>query len=290
MTVPVPGPPKPFDPSYKPATSITKLSATAQLEDILAILERDGGVILTNLVSPEDLAAIDADVETHRPMARTTEKSAMAIVPKETLSIAGLVGKSPTIAKICEKPVLADLRSAILQEKFSVIREEVIEENVIDPLLSISMTFHIGYGAPRQRLHRDDNVHGIRHDREFDLKKASQFACLIAGCKTTQANGATMFVPGSHKWDDTRRPRTDEVCFAGMSLMIAWITNGKRLMISQKWSLAQHSSSWRVATTVVATILCLVKYAKCMDYSSFVATCAQKKISSWRFQEAKSLI
>lgn len=95
------------------------------------------------------------------------------------------------------------------------MREDIAEENVIDPLLSISITLHIGYGSPRQILHRDDNVHGIRHGGRFELSKVSQFGCLIAGTKTTRENGATMFVPGSYRWDDERRPSVDEVCFAG---------------------------------------------------------------------------
>ena len=209
------GPPEPIDSSYTPSTSITQLSADSPIEEILAIIERDGGVILTDFTTPECLVAIDQDVEAHRKQTRTTEKSALKIIPKETLAVPALVGKSPTIAKICEHPVLEKLRSTILEERFSVIRENIIEENTIDPLLSISITFYIGSGAPRQRLHRDDNVHGIRHGGEFELKKASQFGCLIAGSRTTRQNGATMFVPGSHKWDDNRTPRLDEVCFAG---------------------------------------------------------------------------
>ncbi|KAH7054388.1 hypothetical protein B0J12DRAFT_451851 [Macrophomina phaseolina] len=212
----VSGHPPPIDSSYMPTSSITQLPADAPIEEILSIIERDGGVILTDFASAEELAAIDADVEVHKQNAPTTEGSALGLIPKETLVVPGLVGKSPTVAKICESPVLEQLRTSILQENFSVIREDYDEPNTIDPLLSVSITLHIGYGAPRQTLHRDDNVHGIKHGGEFDLKKASQFGCLIAGVKTTRQNGATMFIPGSHKWDDSRRPRLDEVCFAEM--------------------------------------------------------------------------
>ncbi|KAK7432153.1 hypothetical protein QQZ08_001098 [Neonectria magnoliae] len=208
--------PPPLDPSYTPSTSIVSIAANSPIEDILTIIERDGGVILTDLVTPEDLATIEEDIKPYKEATKSTEDSALHIIPKETLAVPGLVGKSPTVAKICEFPVLEKLRTSILQEKFSVIREDFIEENCIDPLLSISMTLHIGYGAPRQRLHRDDNVHGTRHGHEFDLSKAGQFACLIAGTRTTRQNGATMFIPGSHKWDDSRSPELDEICFAEM--------------------------------------------------------------------------
>jgi len=205
--------------THEPNAAIKKLPADSPIEDILSVIEADGGIILTDLVSSEQLAAIDADVEFQKEKAPSTEGSALSIIPKETLAVPGLVGKSDTVAELCEHPVLEQLRKNILEYKFSVIREDFIEENTIDPLLSISTTLHIGFNAPRQRLHRDDNVHGIKHDIPFRLDQQSQFACLIAGTKTTRANGATMFIPGSHKWDDERVPRTDEVCFAGKSCL-----------------------------------------------------------------------
>ncbi|KIW03325.1 uncharacterized protein PV09_05537 [Verruconis gallopava] len=216
IATPIPGPPEPIPSSYQPKCAIKKLPADSTLEDILTVIEQDGGVILTDLVSAEQLAAIDADVEAEKEWTPTTENSALSIIPKETLVVPGLVGKSDTIAELCEHPVLEQLRKHILEYRFSVIREDFVEENIIDPLLSISSTLYIGYGAPRQRLHRDDNVHGIKHDMPFQLNQQSQFACLVAGSRTTRENGATMFVPGSHKWDDSRRPRLDEVCFAEM--------------------------------------------------------------------------
>jgi ectoine hydroxylase-related dioxygenase (phytanoyl-CoA dioxygenase family) len=208
-------PPQTIDPSYTPSVSIQSLPSSAPIQEILEIIERDGGVILTNLVTAEQLTAIDEEVDAFQKSAPTTENSALHIIPKQTLVVPGLVGKSQTISDICEFPVLDQLRSSILQEEFSVNREGLVEENSIDPLLSLSCTLHIGYGAQRQILHRDDNVHGIRHAAPFELKKASQFGCLIAGTQTTRKNGATMFIPGSHKWDDERVPELEEICFAG---------------------------------------------------------------------------
>jgi ectoine hydroxylase-related dioxygenase (phytanoyl-CoA dioxygenase family) len=210
-------PPNPISTSYSPTVSIRSLPADAPIEDILKVIEEDGGIILKNLVSSEQLNAIEEETAVYQEKKPATENSALHIIPKETTTIPGLIGKSKTVAQICEHPVLDQLRTSILQEKFGVIREEVIEDNYIDPLLSISISLHIGFGAPRQRLHRDDNIHGIKHAGEFDLRKSSQFACLIAATKTTRENGATMFIPGSHKWDDERRPRLDEICFAGTS-------------------------------------------------------------------------
>jgi ectoine hydroxylase-related dioxygenase (phytanoyl-CoA dioxygenase family) len=224
--------PQTIDPSYTPTTSIKSLPANAPIQEILEVIERDGGIILTGLVSAGQLTAVDEEVEAFQKSAPSTENSALHIIPKETLVVPGLVGKSQTMAEICELPVLDQLRASILQEQFTVIREDFVEENSIDPLLSISCTLHIGYGAQRQRLHRDDNVHGIRHADEFNLQKSSQLGCLIAGTKTTRKNGATMFIPGSHKWDDERRPKMEEICFAGKLILSQTLLSHPRCFIN----------------------------------------------------------
>ncbi|KZF24970.1 phytanoyl-CoA dioxygenase [Xylona heveae TC161] len=223
-----PAAPAPIDPSYRPKKSIITAPATAPVEYILSIIARDGGVILKDLVSAEELASIDQELrpwsDRQRRHADETAKlngDAFYTIPRQTVLVPGLVGKSDTIASICEHPVLEQLRQHILQDKFNVYREDWADPNTINPLLSLSVSMNIGYGAPRQRLHRDDNVHGIRHPKpeDWSFKHASQFGCLIAGCDVTRENGATMFVPGSHKWDDQRwaTPQEDDVCFAEMS-------------------------------------------------------------------------
>lgn len=205
----------PIDPSYKPQTGLKKLPVTTSLPTLLSTLSHDGALILTNLATPSTLSAIEDELQPHIPSKPTISNGALAIIPPETLVIPGLVGKSPTVASLCEHSVLDALRSAILRETYSIIREDVIEQHAIEPLLSISCTLNIGCGAPRQKLHRDDNVHGVRHGGKFKLARASQFGVLVAASETTRQNGATMVIPGSHRWDDERRPRPSEVCFAG---------------------------------------------------------------------------
>ena len=86
------GPPEPIEPAYKPRTSITRIPAAAPTEEILEVIERDGGVILTDFATPEDLAAIDRDVEVHRKQTRTTEKKRLADHPQGNTGRAGSRG------------------------------------------------------------------------------------------------------------------------------------------------------------------------------------------------------
>ncbi|KAJ9244421.1 hypothetical protein DTO280E4_1005 [Paecilomyces variotii] len=223
--LPLPVPP-PIDPSYHPKASITTVPASTPVDYIVAILERDGGVILKDLVSQDELDTIEEEVRPWSNKSRVhadnaTNGDAFHIIPPQTTLVPGLVGKSKTVAQICERPVLEGLRQKILLEEYVANREGHVEPTAISPLLSLSMSMNIGYGAPRQLLHRDDTIHGIRHRwnvfQPWSFKHVSQFACLIAGCEVTRENGATMFVPGSHKWDDDRWPTADDVSFAEMS-------------------------------------------------------------------------
>lgn len=208
----------PISSTYKPSVHITSLPATSSIEDIITILDRDGGLILTDFVSKTQLSQIDTELD---PYIKDDENdmSGFNIIPQETKVINGLVGKSPSIASLCEHPHLTELRKRILTDAGDRMIEDHPFSYHLDPLLSISMSFRIGTGAPRQRLHRDDTVHLIDHSIPYQLNKVSQFACLIAAVETKRENGATMFIPGSHKWDHERRPKPEEVTFAGMFIL-----------------------------------------------------------------------
>jgi ectoine hydroxylase-related dioxygenase (phytanoyl-CoA dioxygenase family) len=209
--------PPPIDPSYVPSVSLTKIPATAPIKDIVAILERDGGLILTDLVSSQDVAAVNDELEPYIQKAKAETHAAYDLVPSQTVMVPGVVGKSPTMAKIAEFDVIHQLRTLILHKTCTATWEDRTEEFTIGPLLNSSLTYHMSYGGPRQRLHRDDMIHGIYHGGEYSLSNETMLGFMIAGSKTTRENGATMAIPGSHKWDHTRVPKIDEVCFAGKS-------------------------------------------------------------------------
>jgi swainsonine biosynthesis dioxygenase SwnH1/2 len=214
----IPHPP-PLDPSYHPTASVKHLPKTASLEDVISVLEQDGGLIIDNFVSPQDVSQVASDVAKHHNIVdEKLETTAISIIPKETVLTPGLVGLSPTVAEICEHPLLDGLRKKILTDTWTVTREGYEDHRSTDALLSLTIGFNIGPGAPRQRIHRDDWIHPTKHDGNFDIRKETQFACLIAGTETTQENGATMFVPGSHRLDDSTYPTLDQITFAGACL------------------------------------------------------------------------
>lgn len=205
----------PIDASYQPARAITKIPATSSLDEILAHLERDGGVILTDFVSLETMNRINDELEPYvKPIAETDGYD--DFIGRKTLVIPGLVGKSDTIANILDNNETIDkLLKVLLEERYPAVFENHTEELVTEPLLSISLGFNVGHGSPRQALHRDDMNVSWKHHPDMKINEVSGFSCFLAGTKVTRANGGTMVIPGSHKWEHDRRGRPDEVSFLG---------------------------------------------------------------------------
>ncbi|KAL8752174.1 MAG: hypothetical protein Q9199_005927 [Rusavskia elegans] len=211
-----------MDASYQPSVAITKIPGTSSLEEILAILERDGCVILTDFVSLEKLDKIDEELEPYTKPDGDIKPIGDHVgydnfIGKKTLVIPGLVGKSDTIANILDtNETLEKLRKVILEDRHTAVWEQHTEEIVAEPLLSIALGFSVGHGSPRQALHRDDMIFSSKHRPDLKLNEVDGFSCFLAGSRVTRENGGTMVILGSHKWEHDRAGRADEVSFLEM--------------------------------------------------------------------------
>lgn len=90
------------------------------------------------------------------------------------------------------------------------------EQSVAGPQLNNTVVFSIGPGGYAQVLHRDDPVHHNFHPAtaEHHLGRDTALGLFVAGTKSTRGNGATRFVPGSHLWDySLPPPSNDDQCF-----------------------------------------------------------------------------
>ena len=72
----------------------------------------------------------------------------------------------------------------------------------------------VGPGAKGQILHRDHTVHSVHHYPGTTY--TTIVGCLIAGLDSTEANGATRVIPGSHLWEWTRPPKQEDTVPAVM--------------------------------------------------------------------------
>ncbi|OAG45085.1 hypothetical protein AYO21_00433 [Fonsecaea monophora] len=165
-------------------------------------LERDGAVIVTNLITAEQAAQIRRDLKPHFD-ADGGDKS--GFFPNTTRRAIGLLGKSATCVDLALNPLFNEVASRLLTSKFEYWIGQERQVAVSKPQISSTVGFQVNPGSRQQGLHRDDIDYHVRSGHDSVL-----IGCVVATVKTTRENGATVLIPGSHRWKDDRCPYDHE--------------------------------------------------------------------------------
>ena len=195
---------------------------TADPSNVSAVVQslaRAGGVIIRNVVPQAQLSLIEADV---RPHLEADAPWSGSFFPPETRRAMGLAGKSPTFMRsIPAHPLYQAVCTCILQSTYKSYTGQTLETSISPPQLNNTIVFSIGPGARAQDLHRDDMIH---HNKlppitadQWTSDRETGIGFFIAGKKTTRANGATRFIPGSHLWDTYQPPNEDLTFYAELN-------------------------------------------------------------------------
>ncbi|EXJ86336.1 hypothetical protein A1O3_03287 [Capronia epimyces CBS 606.96] len=202
--------------SKSPVPPVYEFDArTCTATDLVEALKVSGGVVVRNMLKPEEVAQIDADV---RPWLDQDVPWNGDFFPPETRRAFGLVGKSKTFAtRLVGHELWLEVVDALLTSEVSSWVGDKNEASVSKPQLNNTIVFSIGPGARDQSLHRDDLIHHCQHRSvaHHEMGRDSGIGLFVAGKKTTKANGATRFIPGSHLWDYGDGPaREDQTSYA----------------------------------------------------------------------------
>lgn len=166
------------------------LSATAAtVEDVIALLERDGFAIVERYLTPEDVRAKKEDLER---VLRSVPTGRNDFEGFSTQRIYALFAKTRAFDAQAIDPLVLGVVERVLGPGFQ---------------LSAPTGIGIGPGETAQNLHCDDVVYPIpRPHAELVVNT------MWALDDFTEENGATHVVPGSHKWTDkTPDARTETV-------------------------------------------------------------------------------
>ncbi len=185
--------------------TLERIDTSATSEDLCALMERDGAVIVENILTLEQLesmnAEIDRRIEGLSPGLRNpSHEDMIEFYGHSTVRFDGLPGKSDTFQELMLLPQLIETADHFLLP------------NCEDYLFNTGQLIQIGPGETDQMLHRDEDAWQELPPPRPYLEIEAMFALT----DFTKENGATRVVPGSHKWPLDREAKPEEVTQAEM--------------------------------------------------------------------------
>lgn len=177
----------------------------ATADDVCAILNRDGAVIVENAAPAESLLSLNADLDRFVERLGTglrnpTSDRFVEFYGSSTVRFDGLPAKSPAFLDIMQGSLLQDVADILLKP------------NCEDYLLNTAQLIEIHPGEKAQDIHRDEDAWTYLQQRNPLLQVEAMFALT----DFTVENGATQVVPGSHLWPHDRKPESHEILQAVM--------------------------------------------------------------------------
>jgi hypothetical protein len=186
---------------------LTHLPPDAPTADILAVIERDGGVILDGILSPEDTQTFADELA---PLLEAAAPGADSFSGFSTTRVGALIARSSICRQIAAHPALLGLAEGLLGPFSPTVQ------------LSLTQAVNIAPGEGAQILHRDRGLWGGHIPRRIE----TQLGTMIAITDFTHENGATRVVPGSAQWDAKRQAEAHEIASAEMKAGSILVYNG----------------------------------------------------------------
>jgi len=194
---------------------LQRFQASADPDDVVAGIERDGAVIVEGLLSADVVNRVNEEVGTALEAVDPDEELFNDVMKAFhgpfTKQLAGAPGLSRTFAVdvMCNPMLLA-------------IADRVLLPSCARYQLNLGHLLQRGPGSDEQLLHRDELVWSDMPRPGPEL----QLATVIAFVDFTRENGGTRVVPGSHRWPDRNlspieqvmqpRPDADKIAYAEM--------------------------------------------------------------------------
>jgi ectoine hydroxylase-related dioxygenase (phytanoyl-CoA dioxygenase family) len=219
------------------SAGIHRLAASASADEIVAGLRSQGAVIVEGVLAPDLLARFNAEID---PILESVSPKRSYLNPAidwfygdRVRQITGVAAHSRIFGEeiLCH-PFYAPICDAVLGP--SCARYQ----------LNVAQVMDRGPGAEQQILHRDEDVwvHLPRPHPEVQL------ASVIALVDFRAELGATVVVPGSHRWERGRQPKAEELACAEMPAGSAvvylgsTIHAGGRNSTRDRWRRGMHMS------------------------------------------------
>jgi ectoine hydroxylase-related dioxygenase (phytanoyl-CoA dioxygenase family) len=183
--------------------SIPSFSATAPIGAITEALDEAGCVVVTDVAPGATCDAIRRELAPHMATARVIQDDdPTQFYPGRTRRVTALVARSETVTdELVAHPI-----STQVCDRFLLPNGEFGYQ------LHVTAALEVGPGARAQVLHREDDSFTFFPEPRPNLIVASMWAI----SEFRSDNGATLVVPGSHRWPADRTATDDEIVQAEM--------------------------------------------------------------------------
>ena len=178
-------------------TTLTSFPPGSDADEMVAAMNRDGAIILSECVSEETVEAIKSELRPYFDAEGTDSQSGFN--GYDTLRLSGILARSRSAADLVAFAPLFAILDAILLP------------HCINYRIGSLTAIEIWPGESAQPLHRDDEIYPKRFP-EIEWQVSVNWAL----DEFTGENGATRVVPGSHRWSDEREAMEGEVVQAIM--------------------------------------------------------------------------
>lgn len=183
-------------------TSIPRRSVNDAPDDLTHALETAGCLVVTGMQNTSARDAVRADLASHMAAAQVANHDdPTQFYPGRTRRVIALVTRSKTVGDMILHPTGTKICDRLL-----------LPNAEFGYQLHVTAALEIEPGARSQTLHREEDSFTF-----FELPRPNLIvATMWAISDFTAANGATLLVPGSHRWDAERKPAPDEILSAEM--------------------------------------------------------------------------
>lgn len=159
---------------------VRKVNAQEKASKIIEIIEQDGCVVLENALSETEIKRLRNDVLPHLDAIPDCEGDFYGY---ETKRLGALFSKSKIFQKMAIIPNILEVMDHYLLQSCSQYQ------------INLTQAISIGPEEKKQIMHQDDPMFPFLHPGY-----EAMINCMWAVDDFTEENGATVIVPGSHKW------------------------------------------------------------------------------------------
>src|SRR5581483_5202471 len=168
---------------------LSRLSPEARVDDVVAALERDGGVVIEGFLAPDTLAGLRRDLA---PLLERQPAGRDGFAGYKTRRLSALFAHTRHCAEIATHPLYHDAAAHFLCRPRDVWVGDERLTLAADMRIGVTPALQIGPGQGAQPLHRDDTAFLWRHPTGG---REGRVQIICAATEFTAENGGTLVIP-----------------------------------------------------------------------------------------------